>query len=367
MGIEDAINDLTETAYAAALDDTLWPEWSWGVTRLIGGKSCLLCVLGDNGMLRHHTIIHPDPAVAERYVGEEMYRTDPQVPFVSALKRSCVYTDVDHLNLDDPATLKYLEWQRSVPRIRHYATATARLAGGDFAGLSVHWDATEGPASPEAVRRLERLLPDLGRAMALGFTHAEKLSLAYWDGLLAQQREPSALIDPEGRIIRMTDAFEAMIVSGDGVSSRHGRLACPIDSADEHLRTVIDGASNGTPRRACTCLIARKSGRPAYVATAYPLTEQAHQIFERAAVLLTIVDPLAVPFSTSRSGWIEAFGFTAREAELAALLMQRHSIETAAATLAISTPTARIHLRNLFAKTRTHRQSELVLLLSRLC
>ena len=49
MGIEDALNDLAETAYAAALDADLWPKWSWDLTRLIGGKSCLLCVLGGNG------------------------------------------------------------------------------------------------------------------------------------------------------------------------------------------------------------------------------------------------------------------------------------------------------------------------------
>ncbi len=54
------------------------------------------------------------------------------------------------------------------------------------------------------------------------------------------------------------------------------------------------------------------------------------------------------------------YGLTRGEAALAALLVQGQSIEDAAGQLFISTHTARTHLKRIFMKTDTHRQTELV-------
>lgn len=55
-----------------------------------------------------------------------------------------------------------------------------------------------------------------------------------------------------------------------------------------------------------------------------------------------------------------AFGLTDREAEFATLLVQGMGVAQIAGFLDISVSTARWHLRNLFEKTGTHRQSELL-------
>jgi DNA-binding CsgD family transcriptional regulator len=54
------------------------------------------------------------------------------------------------------------------------------------------------------------------------------------------------------------------------------------------------------------------------------------------------------------------YGLTRGEASLAALLMRGKSIDEAAAQLFISNHTARTHLKRIFMKTDTHRQTELV-------
>ncbi|MGA7908812.1 MAG: helix-turn-helix transcriptional regulator [Candidatus Sulfotelmatobacter sp.] len=54
------------------------------------------------------------------------------------------------------------------------------------------------------------------------------------------------------------------------------------------------------------------------------------------------------------------YGLTRGEAALAALLMRGKSIDEAAAQLFISNHTARTHLKRIFMKTDTHRQTELV-------
>jgi DNA-binding CsgD family transcriptional regulator len=61
---------------------------------------------------------------------------------------------------------------------------------------------------------------------------------------------------------------------------------------------------------------------------------------------------------------ISAFGLTPAEARLAVIIGQGHSPEQAAEILVVSVVTARNQLKAVFAKTETHRQSELVALLA---
>lgn len=57
---------------------------------------------------------------------------------------------------------------------------------------------------------------------------------------------------------------------------------------------------------------------------------------------------------------IALYGLTRGEAGLTTKLVQGKSLEEAAAALFISPHTARTHLKRIFTKTDTHRQSELV-------
>lgn len=60
------------------------------------------------------------------------------------------------------------------------------------------------------------------------------------------------------------------------------------------------------------------------------------------------------------------FGFTGKEAQVAGALIEGHSLKQAAEMLNISIHTARTHLAQLFVKTSTGQQSQLVALLARL-
>ncbi|ESZ22319.1 hypothetical protein X737_02400 [Mesorhizobium sp. L48C026A00] len=60
------------------------------------------------------------------------------------------------------------------------------------------------------------------------------------------------------------------------------------------------------------------------------------------------------------------FRLTASEARLARKICSGHGVEAAADELGVSYETGRNQLKSVFAKTQTHRQSELVALLTRL-
>jgi len=67
--------------------------------------------------------------------------------------------------------------------------------------------------------------------------------------------------------------------------------------------------------------------------------------------------------ATTEATLMRLHGLTPAEAAVTVELLQGRSLEAAAAELGIALQTARTHLKKVFAKTGTRRQSELVLLL----
>jgi DNA-binding CsgD family transcriptional regulator len=78
-----------------------------------------------------------------------------------------------------------------------------------------------------------------------------------------------------------------------------------------------------------------------------------------------IYDPAAKPAARG-TALRDLFGLTPAESRLADLLHQELNLKQAAEKMHISLGTARFMLKNIFAKTQTRRQSQLVQMLSRL-
>jgi DNA-binding CsgD family transcriptional regulator len=81
-----------------------------------------------------------------------------------------------------------------------------------------------------------------------------------------------------------------------------------------------------------------------------------------AAVLIMILDS-ALPVETTQAELRQLYGFTATEARLANHLMEGLALEDCCEAMGVRRTTARMHLRNIFAKTGVRRQGELVSLL----
>lgn len=362
----DGLQSAIDGAYAAALDESLWGDWTWQTARMLGGVCGAFHVVDATGRIRHQHIRHEDPSRIERYIADGIARLDPQAAYVASRRQAHVYVDTDHADRDDPATREYFAWQSSNGGLQHYLTITVPLDEARiFAGLSVHRHVDDGPTPGVSRRRLERLLPDIQRALELSFLHAEKITSAYWDGLLSQRTEPCLLLGERGHVLRMTAEMEAVFAEGDGLRCLRGRLSGGGGVADAAIGRFIGLLTTGAGAPDA-CRVDRPSGKPAYVLTGYPLAGRARLLAPAEAVaMVTVVDPATMPPSLPRR-WQRAYGLTPREMELAERMVAGQSLETAADHLAITKGTARVHLRQLFAKTDLNRQAELIRLLARI-
>lgn len=361
----DDLAGLTAAAYAAALDPAMLAEWNGRVARWIGVSTTALTLIDRRGgVIGWQHIVHPDPVRLADYYRLELDRVDPQLPVVLSVTRSTIYHSAQMIDMSRPDIGAYFSFVNQAG-IDQSGTA-AMLIGGDryAATLTAHNSVADGALTGERWDRLVALAPVVARAMALATLHGEKLAEGWWDARLAAAKEPAALFDADGRLLRATAAMAALLRAGDGLGLRGDRLVADDPPAAASLAALLGAAAAGGGARGT--LIPRRSGRSPYIATAWPLMPTVrHLVPDRAAVLVTVIDPAAPP-GAPVVAWRAAFDLTRRETEVAALLFDGHSAESAAAILGITVGTARVHVRHLLAKTRTTRQADLLRLLSRL-
>ena len=108
----------------------------------------------------------------------------------------------------------------------------------------------------------------------------------------------------------------------------------------------------------------RKGKRPV-IARVVAVAGEAHNLLEGAGLAVLLVDPEDCP-DLSPSLLQQVFGLTKSEARLASGLLCGQSLEEIAAATGVSLGTVRSQIKAVFAKTHTHRQAQLVGLLTRL-
>jgi len=149
---------------------------------------------------------------------------------------------------------------------------------------------------------------------------------------------------------------------GDGLALARTGLVADRASDTRLLRQLLHEAITspecGEPKSSPVTL-PRKRARTSLIVRVLPGPGLDCWSKENRAALVTVYDE-ENSLQVDESVLIKLYGLTRGEAQLAAILLKGKSIEEAAAELFISPHTARTHLKRIFMKTDTHRQTELV-------
>jgi DNA-binding CsgD family transcriptional regulator len=176
--------------------------------------------------------------------------------------------------------------------------------------------------------------------------------------------QPAIAIDRLGLVLDTNPAAEALF--DEHIRVRNRRLVVADARARSCLEKLIDQIRVTSDMAALPCepvVIPREQKGPV-IARCLPIHgAQTPFLGAQALLSLTTVESKCGPKEALLAN---TFGLTPAEARVASIIAEGLNPERAAQQLGISKATARNQLKAVFAKTATHRQGELVALLSRL-
>ncbi len=234
------------------------------------------------------------------------------------------------------------------------------MPGGELAVYVFEKWRQDGPYTRDDIDSFDRLYPHLARAgliaARLGLEQAQATVSA-----LDAIGLPAAVLRASGRVLATNPLLEAM--SWLFLPRAFDGLALADKAADALFKDAV-AASHGILNSAVRSIpVAAHGGKPALILHVLPLRRAAHEIFSSADILLVATPvgaSLMVPSPTILTG---LFDLSPAEARLAAALASGRLLKEASAQSGITVKTARSYLEQIFRKTGTRQQSELVALL----
>jgi DNA-binding CsgD family transcriptional regulator/PAS domain-containing protein len=299
-------------------------------------------------------------------------RIDPRNAHAARLHAGVKVVDYDFTTEGEMARSEFYQ-DYLLPRDMGYVGAEMLVADPNcIAAVAIQRTRRQGPFEVGELDLLDRLAPHLTRALRLQ-TRFAALEAQRWADETLRDRLPFAviLVDERSRIVSQNQAATDLLAAGDGLTARHGgllRAAHPTDQAclDQLVRNAAMPA-NGDAAIGGALPLRRRSLRRRLNVFAMPIPRQSNAFSldigaAAPAALVIVTDPEAVPLAPA-AVLQRLYGLTPAEAGLASALGAGKSLQEYADEAQVTSETARWRLKQILAKTDTHRQAELVRLL----
>jgi DNA-binding CsgD family transcriptional regulator len=232
-------------------------------------------------------------------------------------------------------------------------------------GMAIYQREGAREIDPDDLALLDSLAPHLTRAYTI---HCQLARVRQEREALTEviDRLPMGVIffDAEKRAILMNRCVEEILALGDGFRLEEKRPV--LDNARENraLHACLDTALQAQPKRGSSTgdvlSVTRPSGKRPFPLMVGPLLA-AHpdSSIDEAKAIIFIADPEGGHISTTDV--LEAlYQLTHAEAELVRLIAEGYSLEEVADERGVTMNTVRSQLKQVFSKTETSRQGELV-------
>ena len=187
-------------------------------------------------------------------------------------------------------------------------------------------------------------------------------SMSQLEALIDQFSFAVFIINEGHRVLYRNRAAQRMLDDGGLLINRAGSLRITAAAQRNDFTGLLNGAL-GSDARPHALALGDGGGGHAAQAWAAPLGRGAGD--NGATAVLMVIDPDQV--GALPVGLLEAlYGLTAKEANLARALVRGRALDAYCRDTCISLNTGRTHLKSIYRKTGTHRQADLVRLLSQL-
>lgn len=223
-----------------------------------------------------------------------------------------------------------------------------------------------GHFNPTELRTWELLTPHIRRAVHIQKLNADLTSARnVMDGGLSRRSVGLILANADGLIADTNGFADELLAQDDGLTSRSGKLTVSKKREQDRLEILINGAIGVTLTHAHSgggfLNVSRPSGQEPYKVLITPAPE-AMPFLERqgAAAAIYLLDP-EKDVELNLRELQELFGLTFAESNVAASIVKGMDVNETAVALGVTRNTVRTHLKRVFEKSGTKRQSQLVL------
>lgn len=348
------------------LDPRVWPQLMDDICRAVGAEGALL--IQSNA---------PTPAgipctesleeATQSYVRDGWHMRDLRVARAVPLLRRGMPVICDENTVTpeemrrDPLYNEFL-----LPAGLQWYMAVGFSGGSDAQwALSVQRTIQQGAFEKRETRLLAGLAQHLTEAATLS-NAVGRVALSSGINALGAIRQPALATDHHGLVLDANAAMESIL--DQHIRIRNRRLWVGDPEAQFSLERLTERITAGadTPALVSTePIVIRRGDMAPVIARVLSVPPAARNPFLGARVIMTFVslEPKRRPDASLLT---QAFGLTPAEARLASALANGTSLSEVADELGISRETARNQLKSVFLKTDTHRQSQVVALLSRL-
>ena len=338
------------------------------MTEFLNSCACYILIFERSSQAIRRSLFHEmDPDCVRQY-DEYFASICPRREY--SLKHPDVQLFADYSHIDEGA-MERDEFYRYLKdfHLRYYLAAKVADTADSTAYVTFQRTKRQGHVQDPELKKISLLLPHLERAVELNQRLGSiETRLDAFEDVLDRNASGIVLLDDHGNVAFMNAAARDIVGRNDGLSVHRQRLSAAqkIDSQklNERVRASISNLSSNALDLSGRIAITRPSGQRPFVVEIFPL-RQSEAIFapnSRVSAVVFIVDPEATVVP-SRDTLISLFGLTTTEAKLAIRLADGGSLKEAGDALGIAKETARFHLKAVFQKTETSRQSELVRLL----
>jgi DNA-binding CsgD family transcriptional regulator len=250
-----------------------------------------------------------------------------------------------------------------IPSGLKWFAAVGFHAGSAFWGLCIQRTIAEGSFEAEDKRALATLSRRLTETATLS-TAVGRAALSGVTGTLNRVSQPAIVLNSSGIVLDINAGADRLF--DDELRVRRRRLFIKDEKAQSKLDAFLSRMSVAPDSAALNVdpIAVRRTEQRPIVIRVLPIDGAASGPFLGARALLLLTELLPRP-GPLPGILINAFGLTPAEARLASLIASGASLDEIPEQLGIARDTARNQLKAVFAKTNTHRQAELVALLSR--
>jgi DNA-binding CsgD family transcriptional regulator len=360
----EAQSRIVEAAFAAAVDDGLWPDLTEQVIAATRTRGSFLGVLDHTtGDAVHCILTHATAQGYEEYVGG-MAQFDPQGRMVAHVGQGSVYTDRDHVDWDSPVSSDYMKWQYDRLGWHSHVTIASKLDDRHAYGMSFHLGRDEASRTEEVKQFLSPIAGALSQALQLGFIHNNKLTDEYWLGASANIDPLAAfLLGEGGRVLRMNERAERLVTAGQPLTLQAGRLRSPLVREQARIESMVEAATTPLSPMPGAALLRGSTDKRWFVRISPIVRKRRIMVIDEPAALVTI-RLLESMNRAQKALWQQLFSLTATEARVADQLRKGLPADAIAARLDMKVATVRTHTKMIHDKTETRRNAELAHLLT---